>query len=234
MNAVGPRFSIPNPCQKTWADLRGDGRERYCETCRTSVHAVEQYSQDEWAKLWRESDGHVCGLLCKESPPEPRSRRAVLAGALLTAISPLMAQAGRVRIRVTDPAGTVIPGARVSLLGPDNTPTRTEQTDERGEIVFADLPVGDCRLAVAVIGFSTRRLTVPVRGGDELKVEAVLQVGFVGEVVTVTQDAPLIKKPERPTDGSPISSPIPSALPAGPPVTSGTKPAKRPWWKIFH
>jgi hypothetical protein len=30
-NGVSSRFSIPNPCRKTWADLRGDGRQRHCE-----------------------------------------------------------------------------------------------------------------------------------------------------------------------------------------------------------
>jgi hypothetical protein len=128
----------------------------------------------------------------------------------------------------------------VSLLGPNNTPTRTEETDDRGEIVFTDLPLGDSRFAVAMWGFNTRRLTVIVRNGDELKVEAGIEIGFVGEVVTVRKEVVTIKKPEPPTDGSPISSPIPSALPtaavpaADPPAISGTKPAKRRWWQILR
>src|SRR5579862_122296 len=181
MNAVSSQFAIVNPCRKTWADLRGEGRQRYCDACGTSVHAIGQYSEEEWAQVWQAAEGRVCGLLCKESPPVPRSRRGVLLGALLTAISPLMAQAGRVRIRVTDPMDAVIPTAEASLLGPDNKPTRTEKANEAGEIVIADLPLGDCRLAVFAPGFSARRLTVTVRGGDELKVEARLEVGIVGE-----------------------------------------------------
>jgi len=159
MSAVSSRFAIVNPCQKTWADLHGDGRKRYCNTCRTSVHAIEEYSGDEWAKIWHDAGGRVCGFRCDESPPEPRSRRVVLVGALLTAISPLMAQSGRVRIIVTDTTGAVIPTAEASLLGSENTRLRTEHANERGEIVFGDLPLGNCRFTVFTRGsFATQQL----------------------------------------------------------------------------
>jgi hypothetical protein len=183
--AVSLPFTILNPCSKRWADLPGDGRQRHCDVCQTSVYAMAQYSRDEWDEVWRESGGRVCGFLSEESPLARRSRRAVLAGALLTAISPLMAQSGRVRIRVTDGAGAVVPGAEVSLLGPDNQPTRTEKTNGAGEIVFQDLPVGDARFTIVEQGFQIRRLTVTIRNGDEVKIETTLDVGLVGEFVTV-------------------------------------------------
>jgi hypothetical protein len=176
------------------------------------VHAIEKYSEQEWEEVWKESGGRVCGLLCEELPPQPRSRRAVLLGALLTAISPLMAQSGRVRIMVTDPTGTVIPTAQASLLGSDNKPTRTEHANERGEIVFADLPLGDCRFAVTTIGFATSQVVVTLRNGDEVKIETSLQVGLVGEFVTVQKNT---SKPNKtPTMASPTS--------------------KRKWWQIFR
>jgi Carboxypeptidase regulatory-like domain len=182
---VSSRFAITTPCPKTWADLQGDGRERYCDVCRKSVRALDQYSREELDQVWRESDGHVCGLLSEDSPPEHRTRRAVLVGALLTAISPLMAQTGRVRIRVTDATGAVVPGAVASLLGADDKPVRTAQSDGMGEIEFGDLPFGDCRFTVATPGFQTRRLTVTIRNGDEVKIEATLEIAFMGEVVMV-------------------------------------------------
>ena len=113
---MSSRFSLPNPCHKNWDDLRGNGRERFCEECQTPVYAKERYSAEEWERIWAESGRHVCGMLDGTSAPAPRSRRAVLAGALLTAISPLMAQAGRVRVRVTDLADGIVPGAEVSLV----------------------------------------------------------------------------------------------------------------------
>jgi len=182
---VSSQFSIPNPCPRKWTDLHGDGRRRRCDVCRTSVHAIDQYSPDEWNQIWRELDGHVCGVLCEESLSGPRSRRAVLVGALLTAISPLMAQAGRVRIRVTDPTGAVIPKAEVSLVGPDDKPTQTAVANDAGEIVFVGLPFGDCRFAVVAQGFNKRPLTVTLRNGDEVKIETFLEASIVGEFVVV-------------------------------------------------
>jgi hypothetical protein len=182
---VSSRFAIATPCPKKWTDLQGDGRERYCDVCRKSVRALDQYSREELDQVWRESDGHVCGLLSEESLPEPRTRRAVLVGALLTAISPLMAQTGRVLIRVTDASGAVIPGAVASLLGADDKVIRTARSDGLGEIVLTDLPFGDSRFTIATPGFQTRRLTVTIRNGDEVKIETTLEIGLMGEIVTV-------------------------------------------------
>jgi uncharacterized surface anchored protein len=101
-----------------------------------------------------------------------------------------MAQTGRVRIRVTDVTGAVIPGAVVSLLGPDDKSVRTAQADEVGEIVFTGLPFGDCRFTVVAPGFKTRPLTITIRSGDELKIEAALEVGSMGGGVIVEAIAP--------------------------------------------
>ena len=153
-----------------------------------------------------------------------------------------MAQAGRVRIRVTDPTGAVIPDARVSLLGRDDMPARTEQTDELGEIVFADLPLGDLRIEVVKLGFATRRLTVTLRNGEELNVDAALKVGLVGGFVTVTMPVPF---PDLPT--TPVVPPYRSLdvqgrdsrkympqQPATAPAFPATKPAKKRRWWIFR
>lgn len=174
---MSSRFAIASPCPKKWADLQGDGRERYCDVCRKSVRALDQYSREELDQVWRESDGHVCGLLTGDSPPQPRTRRAVLVGALLTAISPLMAQTGRVRIQVTDATGALVPGAVALLLGRDDESIRVAQADEVGEIVFTDLPFGDSRFTIAAPGFKKRPLTVTIRNGDEVKIEAELEIG---------------------------------------------------------
>ncbi len=182
--------------------MQGEGRERYCDVCRKSVRALDQYSQAELDQVWRESDGHVCGLLSEESPPEHRTRRAVMVGALLTAISPLMAQMGRVRIRVTDVTEAVLPGAVVSLLGSDDKVMRTAQTDGVGEIVLTDLPMGDSRFTIAAPGFKTRALTVTIRNGDEVKIEAVLDVGPTNMGVIV-EEVP-VKPKRRPWRISPL------------------------------
>jgi hypothetical protein len=192
---VNGHFTILNPCPKRWSDLGGDGRRRFCDECQTYVHALDQYSLEKFQRLKRESQGRVCGFIAGESVPEPRSRRAVLVGALLTAISPLMAQSGRVRIRVTDPAGAVLPGAEVSLLGSNDKSTRTQRSNEEGEVIFTDLPIGDSRLLVNRQGFRNLPLTVTVLNGEEVSVDAKLEdliwgVDIMGEVAPVVPQRP--------------------------------------------
>lgn len=215
---MNPRFAILNPCHKRWTDLSGDGRKRFCDECQTNVHALDQYSLEEFAELKRKS-GRVCGFLAGESLPEPRSRRAILIGAFFTAISPLMAQSGRVRIRVTDGTGGVIPRAQVTLLGPDDKPLRTEQTNEMGEIVWTGLPFGESKINATSTGFVTRRLIVTVRNSDEVKVDAQLQIGsmgFPGEFIPLYPSGPLVASPDPPSE---------AAKPPRP---------KRHWWQIFR
>jgi hypothetical protein len=235
---VASRFAILNPCSKRWSDLSGDGRERFCPDCQTHIHALEQYSSEEIEALRRESPDRFCGYLGGESLPEPRSRRAVLVGALLTAISPLMAQSGRVRIRVTDPAGDVIPTAKASLLGPDGRPQLTRQADPVGEIVFTNLPIGDSRVVVRCQGFDSLPLTVTVRNGDEVKVEARLALGVMGGPIAVEEPAAFLKVEAPPRTPTPIPNgdpvPVPAAIRS---VTlAETPPAlrKRKRWWIFR
>lgn len=181
---MSEQLAILNPCVKRWTNLTGDGRKRFCGECQKFVYAIDQYSGPEIDDLRRNS-ATVCGLITGESLPAPRSRRAILVGALLTTISPLMAQSGRVRIRVTDSTGAGLFGAEVSLSGPDGKPQRTETADANGDVVLTDLPVGDLELSVACRGFNLRRLTLTIRGSEEVRVDAKLELGFVGEIVEV-------------------------------------------------
>lgn len=197
------------------------------------VHAVQNYSSGEWDQVQRESTGRVCILLCGETLAAPRSRRAILLGALLTAVAPLWAQSGRVRIRVTDPVGAVIPQAKVCLLGIDDQPIRTAFADDLGEILWADLPLGDSRFLVAVPGFKFRRLTVTVRDANETQMEAALEIGTIGDMVSIDPDQIL-------AHGGGLLEPgqMPYAqtldLPPEPaPTWPAPKPVKRKWWHIF-
>jgi Carboxypeptidase regulatory-like domain len=179
------QLAILNPCPKKWSDLEGEGRVRYCGVCRKNVHALDELTARERDQLWLESNGHLCGMLTRTSVEPARSRRAILVGALLTAVSPLLAQSGRVRIRVTDVTGAVVPGATVSLLRADDTASRTLKADQRGEAVFTDLPMGDSRISVTMPGFATLHRTVTIANSDEQRIDARLEVGTMGEVVLI-------------------------------------------------
>jgi|SRR5579872_435195 len=153
--------------------MQGEGRKRFCPNCQTYVHAIEQYSLKEIECLG-ESAGRLCGYIAGESLAQPRSRRAMLVAALLTAISPLMAQSGRARIRVTDASGVVIQGAEAYMTGKDQEPILI-RANEAGEILLANLPIGDSRITVTHPGFKNLPVIVTIRNADELRVDAKLE-----------------------------------------------------------
>jgi hypothetical protein len=135
-------FAILNPCAKKWSDLQGDGHARFCATCKTHVHLIADYSPNEWKKLWDDSKGHVCGFL-GNLPAPPRSRRAILAGALLTAVSQLFAASGRVKFRVIDLAGAPVSKANIAVLDSEDKAAQSVESDEFGEAILTGLPLGD-------------------------------------------------------------------------------------------
>jgi hypothetical protein len=181
---VNERFTILNPCAKGWSELSGDGRKRFCPECRSYVYALGQYTAKQIAELRREGQGRVCGYLPGTLAAPPRSRRAILVGLLLTAISPLMAKSGRVRFRVTDQTGAMVAGAEISVLDKDGKPRLTLHTDGAGAAVFTNLPIGVLRFTVASPSFHTVSATVTVTNGKEEKVWATLRLGgMLGETV---------------------------------------------------
>jgi hypothetical protein len=237
---VAERFAIPNPCSRNWSDLAGEGRKRFCPDCQTYIHAIEQYSAEEIQNLRLESPGRLCGYLAGESPLLPRSRRAVLVGAALTVISPLMAQSGRLRIRVTDRTGAVIPSAEASTLGKDGEPTLTERANRFGEIIFTGLPVGDLNVKVSCAGFKALPLVVTIRNSGEVKVDAMLDIGTVVMGIFIesgrVQPAPIEPPPEKldlefPPKMLDVPLPTPAEAPAQP---STPKKERKRWWMIFR
>jgi len=56
--------------------------------------------------------------------------------------------------QVTDPSGAAIPGATVTLTGPDHS-TRTAQTDEQGRYSIKGLAPGAYSVAISTMGFAT-------------------------------------------------------------------------------
>jgi len=143
-----------------------------------------------------------------------------MVGALLLAISPLLAQTGSVRIRVTDALGTAIPKATVSLTDGWDRKVGNLSTNDAGEVLWPDLPVSDAHFYALAPGFGRLRITVTIRAGDEQQVAAVLEVGplEVGQSVETVQ-MPYSETPDLTPELSP-SPPQPKA-------------SKRHWWQIL-
>jgi len=125
---------------------------------------------------------HLCvGMLC-------------LAVSLLFC-APLLAQGtgGRILGRVSDPSGAVLSSVKVTATNDATGVTHDATTNDSGDYVFPDLPVGTYSLTFDLTGFKKI-----VRHGIALDVNQVItlnmtmQLGAAQEVVDVTSEAPLV------------------------------------------
>ncbi|MBI4461666.1 MAG: TonB-dependent receptor, partial [Acidobacteria bacterium] len=95
-------------------------------------------------------------------------------------------EAATLRGRVVDQTGAAIIGAGVALYRPGQVLVAGTSTDERGEFVFGDLPLGSYEVLAQAPGMAPTHRALQVRGREAQPVEIVLHVGRVTTTVTVT------------------------------------------------
>ncbi len=159
-------ISIPEPCGRSWAAMEGDERRRFCGTCGKFVYAAKAYPEAELAGR--------CVYLGGETQAAASSRRMVVAGAVLTAISPLLAQDGRIRVEVTDASGAAVGAAEVA------SGEWRAKADKEGVAMITGLRVGRHTVTVSSPGFKRWTGALNVTNGGEQRLEARLEVGSVG------------------------------------------------------
>jgi hypothetical protein len=118
-----------------------------------------------------------------------------VAFALGLASLPGLAQstAGRVLGSVTDQSGASVAGATVVITDTQRGTTRTLTTDTSGDYVAADLVPGMYKVHIEAKGFkSVDRLSVGIEVATDVRVDFSLQPGNVSEVVTVSEEVPLL------------------------------------------
>jgi hypothetical protein len=99
-------------------------------------------------------------------------------------------QGGSVTGIVQDEQGGVIPGADVTLQGPDATYQFV--TDRDGAFRFLSLEPGSYKLAASLSGFKTAERDVIVAAGRNADAPMTLRVGGVTESVTVSAPSPIV------------------------------------------
>ncbi len=117
------------------------------------------------------------------------TRRAILTGALLCAVSSLRAQTGRLRISIKDHRGIPIEGALAVLVDSTDIPRLNAASDKNGEALLIGLPLDICRILVSAAGFRQRRFIVTLLGRDEFRLEAELETGTNAGADPVTSDS---------------------------------------------
>jgi len=92
--------------------------------------------------------------------------------------------------RVTDPSGGVVPSATVSAANEKTNIRNATETNADGNFIFPPLEPGAYTIRVEAPGFKTRVTPgVTIRVGDRLNLNFELEVGAVGESITVAADA---------------------------------------------
>lgn len=110
---------------------------------------------------------------------------------------------------VTDPSGSAIAGAKVSIVNSGTSATRSVSTAADGSYVFSALLPGTYHLAVEAKGFKTYEeagiiLRVELPGTTDVQ----MKVGAAGEVVSVTSQAPLLNTTDASTGNAMESTAI--------------------------
>src|SRR6476646_5416681 len=120
------------------------------------------------------------------------SRLLAMATAILAAltIAPRVgaqSTGGRLRGTVTDPSGSAVAGARVTLLNEATNISRDAETNDNGEYLFLEVPVGSYSIEVNQQGFKRNiHREVKLNLNEVVSVDIALQVGGATETVEVT------------------------------------------------
>lgn len=114
---------------------------------------------------------------------------------ILSSAIPSAAQIDRGTIEglVKDPSNAVVPGASVKIVQTATNVAYDLVTNAEGLYTAPNLPVGTYRVVIQAPGFATfSREPIEVRAHVKVRVDAILQIGTVAEVTTVTAESPLL------------------------------------------
>ena len=104
------------------------------------------------------------------------------------------AQTATILGTVTDPTGSVVPSATVTITNMGTNIAVKTTTDASGEYVVTPLEVGKYSVAVETPGFKRSvRSDIQVNVQDRVRVDARLEVGQASETVEVLATAPVLE-----------------------------------------
>jgi hypothetical protein len=103
---------------------------------------------------------------------------------------------------VTDPTGSAIAGAAVTMTETDKRIVRSTVTDALGNYALPELPVGPYRLEVRANGFKDHvESGLVLAVANNIRVDVAMQVGSVNETVEVKANASLVETKENSVSG---------------------------------
>ncbi|MGA8596901.1 MAG: carboxypeptidase regulatory-like domain-containing protein [Bryobacteraceae bacterium] len=101
-----------------------------------------------------------------------------------------VAQTATILGTVTDPSGSVVPNANVTITNTGTNAQRVLQTNTSGNYIAPELPIGVYSVRTEASGFKRyERTGIKIDSNDVVRVDATMEVGNVSEAVTVAADA---------------------------------------------
>jgi hypothetical protein len=127
-----------------------------------------------------------------------RALGRALLGALAVLITPVLlhAQGATAQIAgtVRDQSGAVLPGVDVTASQTETGFTRATVSDEGGNYVLSNLPIGPYRLQATLAGFRTFQQTgIVLQVSANPTINVALSLGDLAETISVVGQAPLIE-----------------------------------------
>src|SRR5206468_9816218 len=117
---------------------------------------------------------------------------ALLAGAWAPALG--QSDRGAITGTVKDPKGGVVPDAKVTATNLESSEVRQAKTTGEGTYILPELKAAPYRLRVEATGFKTATID-KIQVGVQITrhADVTLELGAVGEIVTVASDAPVLQ-----------------------------------------
>jgi hypothetical protein len=101
--------------------------------------------------------------------------------------------AGRILGTLTDQSGAAVAGATVVVTDAERGTTRTITSDESGSYAATNLQPGTYKIRVEAKGFKgVERPNVQIEVASDVRADFTLQAGNVTEILTITEEVPLI------------------------------------------
>lgn len=116
--------------------------------------------------------------------------------ALGLATFPVRAQAteGVILGTVRDATGASVPGVRITVTNLNTGLSRTVRTNEVGDYVVPNLPIGRYKVEAEMEGFKKSAVTdIVLTINERVRVDLTLEVGAITEAVTIVSEAPLVR-----------------------------------------
>ena len=134
----------------------------------------------------------------------------LVCGVLFCMILPALGQEATIVGTITDPSGSLLPNATITVTNIETGQTRTVATNASGGYVIPGLPVGHYSLKGEAAGFKTMEQNgIALNVGDRVRLDFRMQLGLVEEAITVEAAAAKIE-----TESGEVSSVV-----TGPQVT---------------